>query len=644
VQGKNRNQLQPKSVKAKFVGFDQHAKGFRVSCKGKIILSREVRFIEDIERKRQKTRRERSPEMIGFEPEEDETQEVPESTEQRAEESDEEFFDAEEEAEPVEVPAAPEPRRTTRTTAGKLPQRFSDYVMSTSAMFAGEDPITDRQAMQSDDAERWKIAKQQELEAIKGNNTWETVSLPAGKRAIGSKWVFKTKTDEHGRTQYKARLVAQGFTQKEGIDFTEVFAPVANSATVRVLLTVAGIKSYAVRHYDVKSAFLNGDLKEEIYMKPPPGVNENGKVYRLKKSLYGLKQAANVWNEKLKQTLQKHQCIQSKDDECLYAYTSGGVKIYLLVHVDDILAASNSTFELQKFMHKIGKEFELKDLGEVKTYLGIDIHRNEEGFFEISQERYIERILEATEMTSARVSPVPMSVGYHKSDGVPLSSNTDYRKLIGMLLYASVNSRPDIAAAVSILCQKVSAPTDTDLNEAKRVIRYLKGTKSFRLRLGTSKSESHLCAFSDSDWAESRIDRKSNSGIVCLLNGAPVIWKSKKQTIVATSSAEAEYVALSLTVKEIIWLRRIVESFEIHQKGPLKVFSDSQSAMAMVMKPKLSGRTKHIDTKFHHVKDSVERGVIELEYVPTNENVADVLTKPLGNVKLTQFRSSLGLR
>jgi hypothetical protein len=313
------------------------------------------------------------------------------------------------------------------------------------------------------------------------------------------------------------------------------------------------------------------------------------------------------------------------------------VRIYLLIHVDDILAVSNSSPELMKFMNTIGREFEIKDLGQARTYLGIDLHPNEEGFFELSQTEYIDKMLEVMELQQAKTSRIPMDTGYHKL------SNENYRKLIGMLLYVSVNTRPDIAAAVAILCQKVSTPTSVDLNEAKRVLCYLKGTRTMRLRLGTSNSAQELCAFTDSDWAECQVDRKSNSGIVCFFSNAPVMWKSKKQTIVATSSAEAEYVALSLTVKELIWLRRLVESFEIHQDGPLNFYSDSQSAIAMVTNPKLSSRTKHIDTKFHHVKDSVNNNMVKLIYVPTDSNTADILTKPLANIKLVQFRTSLGL-
>jgi transposase InsO family protein len=680
VPEQKRNKLQPKSKKMKFVGFDQHAKGYRVSDGNKIIISREVKFTDDQKKNKQPTKltvsindsevpqseKENQPTVSNVEPEvppaqnerffpvgfdittDDETE--PDEVHQ---ENEDEWHDAiEQEApnqqnqQPQEEPVVQEPvlRRSARTTAGRLPQRFDDYVLESCALIVSNDPKTDKEAMQNNEANLWKKAKQEELQTIKRNKTWEVVDLPKNRKAIGSKWVFKSKVSITGEKQYKARLVAQGFTQQSGIDYNDVFAPVANSTTMRILLTVSGMKSFHVRHYDIKSAFLNGDLQEEIYMRPPPGVNENGKVYRLKKSLYGLKQAANVWNLKLKEIFEKCGSIQSKDDECLFLYASGGEKMFLLVHVDDILAATSSLKILKEFMNRVGQQVEVKDLGEVQNYLGINMQRNEEGFFEISQTDYIQKMLEVTEMTDAKVSRIPMTAGYHKLEGIPLESNDSYRKLIGMLLYLSINSRPDIAAAVSILCQKVSAPTDVDLTEAKRILRYLKGTMDWKLTLGKKQAPDQLIAFTDSDWAEDRVDRKSNTGYLCCLSGALLAWKSKKQTIVATSSAEAEYIALSTAAKELLWIKRVAKSFGMNQQNPIKVFSDSTSAIAMVVNPKSSSKSKHIDTKFHHVKDLVAKKIISLEYVPTQQNVADILTKPLGKSKVKQFRASLGLR
>lgn len=674
VPEKKRDKLQPKAIKMKFVGFDPHAKGYRVSDGNKIILSREVKFI-DGGSKLKRTHQKSSAVLNRVETD---VQEVPESSrndlsffgseteeqdyEENHSESDEsevsistadfsdsfgDLSDQEEEPEPVEA-IQEVPRRSNRVTAGRLPRHFADFEMGDDyaddyALLVNDDPKSYKEAMRSTDAPRWKAAIQEELNSIKANRTWTVTSLPPTRKAVGSKWVFRTKKSSDGQTQYKARLVAQGFTQKYGVDYDEVFAPVANNTTMKVLLSVAGQKGFLVKHYDVKSAFLNGNLQEEIYMKPPPGVNENGKVYRLNKSLYGLKQAAHVWNKTLNESLLNLGCKQCNEDECLFIFSSNGDKVYLLVHVDDILAATNSLKALEKLMSAVNKSFEIKDLGEARNYLGISLSRNKEGFFELCQCNYIEKILDITGLSEAKESRIPMDTGYHKLNGKQLESNHEYRKIVGMLLYLSVNSRPDIAAAVGILCQKVSSPRDVDLNEAKRVLRYLKRTKGIKLTLGPSTLKfKSIEAFTDSDWAEDRVDRKSSSGILCLVNSAAVIWRSKKQSIVATSSAEAEYVALSQTVKELVWLRRLCESFDIKHNGPIIVNCDSQSAIAMVTKPKLGGRTKHIDVKYHHVKDAVSTGVIELHYIRSEDNIADVLTKPLGKNKMKQFRELLG--
>jgi Reverse transcriptase (RNA-dependent DNA polymerase) len=375
--------------------------------------------------------------------------------------------------------------------------------------------------------------------------------LPHERKAIGSKWVFKTKIDEKNRTmRKKARLVAKGFSQKFGSDYNKIFAPVVRSPTFRMLLSVAGGRRYKVKQYDVKTAFLNRTLDEEIYMKQTPGSPSNSQVLRLKKSLYGLKQAAYVWNQTLHESLTNHGCKQNETDNCLYSLTSEGNVVHLLIHVDDILAATDNEKFLDDLMTEVGKDFEMKCLGETKNYLGIELHRDEDGNFSISQPAYINAIIEAAKMKDAKSLKFPMDTGYYKLDGKELETNEEYRKLIGMLMYLSVNSRPDITASVAILSQRIIKPRDTDMNEVKRVIRYLKRTRFAKLRLSASNCQDKMCTFSDADWAEDRRDRKSNRGLICMMNDGTIAWNSRKQGIVSLSSAEAENVALSEACKE----------------------------------------------------------------------------------------------
>lgn len=658
-----RRKLNEKSRKMKFVGYDEQSKGYRMSDGNQIIVSREVRFltseeIEDTENDEQDAELELEPDQMTNPPQTNETQEwtldpieftpAEHVSDIEEEEEAEDFQSAEENEESgsenqgEEIAEEPElPRRSNRMNIGVLPRRFNDFIMERDEGYlVSQDPVTYNEAISSEAAKEWKEAMSEELAAIERSGTWKLVDLPAGRKPIGSKWVFKTKTNSDGiPKKRKARLVAQGFSQKFGIDYIDVFAPVARGTTMRMLLSDAGKKKLKVKQYDVKSAFLNGDLQEEIFMKPPPGVETNGKVCLLKKSLYGLKQAAHVWNKTMHESLTKNGCVQNMTDNCLYSFTTGEEIVHLLIHVDDILASTSNEKTLDKLMNNVGKDFELKSVGEAEDYLGIKMTRDEDGNFYISQEKFIETIIVAAGLKDGKASKFPIDTGYYKLDGEVLDSNDEYRRLIGMLLYVSTNTRPDIAASVSILSQRVEKPRDVDMNEVKRLIRYLKGTKTLKLQLSTTDGEKRVVTYSDSDWAEDKKDRKSNSGWYVQHNGGTIDWSSKKQTIVALSSAEAEYVALTEAAKEVIWVRRIAEHFGDVNDEPTKILTDSQSAMAMIKNGKHSNRTKHIDTKYHFVKDLVERKIINLEYHPTETNIADMLTKPLGGNKIQQLRT-----
>jgi Reverse transcriptase (RNA-dependent DNA polymerase) len=412
-----------------------------------------------------------------------------------------------------------------------------------------------------------------------------------------------------------------------------------------LLLSVAGTKNLKVKQYDIKTAFLNGNLNEEIFMKTPPGQERtDGKVYRLKKSLYGLKQAARVWNQTLHESLTRNGFKQNETDNCLYSHESGGEVVYLLVHVDDILAATSKEEILDKLMDNVGRDFELKGLGDAKHYLGIDLERDEDGHFKISQSAYIAKIVEAAGLKDAKPSKHPVDTGYYKLEGNELETNDEYRKLIGMLLYLSTNSRPDIAASISILSQRVTKPRDVDMTEVKRVIRYLKGTEKMKLALSTNECDEKVIAYSDSDWAENKNGRKSHSGLFCAVNGGTVMWSCRKQDVVALSSAEAEFIALTETCKEVIWINRVAGDLGVKKMMPITIKTDSQSAMAMCENQRFSHRTKHIDTRYYFVKDLVANGTIKLSYQPTDSNIADMMTKPLGGNKIEHLRQLAGLK
>lgn len=407
-----------------------------------------------------------------------------------------------------------------------------------------------------------------------------------------------------------------------------------------------------VHHMDVKTAFLNSELKEEIYMKQPPGFESQGKqlVCRLRKCIYGLKQAAKAWNDEIRRTLTQENFAQSKNDVCLYSKKVHGAWVFLLIYVDDIAIVSKSSAAMNKVKQMLSSKFKVQDLGDIKQYLSIEVTHDENGIYSLNQSKYIKKIVNEFGLNDAKASNVPIQVGYGKSKSGEnvdlLLSNTQYQKLLGCLLYVSVNTRPDIAASISILAQKVTKPTQEDWNELKRVVKYLKGTADLKLTLAQLDFNGEiLYGYSDANWADSRTDRKSQSGHVFMVNGAAVCWSSRKQPLVALSTCESEFVALSEACRAAAWIRRLLIDLKQSVANATTIYEDNQSCLKLIEEEeRLSDRSKHIDTRFHFVKDYVNRGIVQCEYCPTEKMLADVLTKPIAAAKFEIFRTQFLLK
>lgn len=306
--------------------------------------------------------------------------------------------------------------------------------------------------------------------------------------------------------------------------------------------------------------------------------------------------------------------------------------------------ASNSEKIIRETISSLNRKFEVKDLGVIKSFLSIEISKDSDGSYSLAQERYIEAIVAQAELTDAKLQKYPLDPGYHKlTDERMLSDNNLYRKLIGMLLYVSTNTRPDIAVSVAILSQRIESPRQVDMNEVKRVIRYLKSTIKLRLKLSPTPNK-RLMAYSDADWAEDRVTRKSMGATICLLHGGAISWISRKQNLVSISSTESEYYALSETAREVKWLISLLTDFNIAFNDAVEIQCDSQSCIKMIENEKFSNRTKHIDVRCHHIKELISNRDIKLSYCPTSENVADMLTKPLAGTKISYLRSMANLR
>lgn len=654
-----RSKFDHKARKLLFVGYCDDRKAFRFLNpeNDEITISRDARFIElgDGSLNQRDPVSDGSEQFVeldvdsGEEPTAEEDSAELESQEDEAtlqEESCSDYYDPDEEEGAVggELPV---PKRSTR---GVLPKRFEDYEVDAAIAVEGE-PDTYEEAVNSSELDLWKAAMAEEYDALMRNDTWSLVQLPSGRVPIGCKWIYKKKEDSSGNvSRFKARLVAQGFSQRYGVDYDAVFAPVASQATLRILLTVAGYKKMAVRHLDVKSAYLHGKLQDEIYMQQPKGFVVPGKekfVCRLKRSLYGLKQAARIWNTTISELLKGLGFDQSRSDPCLFIKRSpGGGFVYLMLHVDDMIVAGMTEKEIDAVEFELRKKITLSSLGEIGHFLGIRITKDKNGFYCLDQENYIKKVASRFGLEHAKGSSVPIDVGYFRSreGSKELPDNERYRSLAGALLYVAVNTRPDVAASVSLLCRRISQPTEVDWNELKRVVKYLMKTSNSKLRLCAERGKPlRLSGYCDADWGGDTADRKSNTGYLFLLGEASVSWASRKQSSVSLSSMEAEYIAVSEACKELVWLRRMLDEMGAEQCGPTVLFEDNRSCMEFVEMERVSRRSKHIDTRMFYTKDMCEKGLVELRFCPSENMTADLLTKPLGPVKQKKFAEAMGL-
>lgn len=449
-----------------------------------------------------------------------------------------------------------------------------------------KEPVNIQEAMSSPQAIQWKEAIREEIENMERLKVWKLATPPRGSSTIGSKWVFKVKTDAQGQVaRYKARLVARGFAQKQGIDYDETYAPVARFSLIRYLLALAVIFGWTTRHIDIKCAYLNGNLEEEIYMRiPSMNEKEEEKIVRLLRPIYGLKQSGRNWNTILDAYLERKGFNRLKTSNCVYKRDQF---TYLVTYVDDIAIFSKDAKNIDDIVKAIEEDFEARDLGELSYFLGVRITRRNNAVIELDQEAYINDLLKRFGMEECRSAATPMEPGItlSKDDAPKIETEMKemklrpYRELIGALNYLAQCTRPDLALVISKLSQFCSNPGERHWIEAKRVLRYLSGTKRFALTYKNSRPD--LTIWSDADWGSDLDDRKSFSGTVITMGDNVVDWRSSKQKSIATSTMEAEYVALSIATKEAVWAKSMMEELELHEwiKLPYTIRCDNRAAL-----------------------------------------------------------------
>lgn len=550
-------------------------------------------------------------------------------------------------AEDDEVPV----RRSDRLR--RPPARFSDFDVCMAFALNAENyvealPDDINELRKRDDWPEWKRAIDDEMHALEKNRTWDLVDLPTGVRPVPCKWVFKIKYGDDGSIdRYKARLVAKGCSQRQGYDYQETYAPVVRMTTVRTLLAVAVQKNLHLHQMDVRTAFLNGNLTETVYMRQPPGFERGNKVCRLNKSLYGLKQAPRSWNERFNSFILKLGFQRSQYDSCLYTRKANGVWTYLVLYVDDIVLASSSLEEIERIKRKMKSEFEMDDMQELKNFLGMRIQYNmEEGTLRLNQAKYISALLKRFGMDNCKPAMTPLDANQkltRKKDNEEATQHP-YRELIGCLTYLMLSTRPDISIAVNFLSRFQSGATDEHWCHLKRVLRYLQGTKHLCLEYRRNTDADPLVGFADADWGSDMDDRRSTSGYVFQVYGSTVSWTTRKQATISLSSTEAEYVSLSQASCEAIWLRNLLTEFGVNLDVPLVIHEDNQSCIHIAEEPRDQKRMKHLDIRYNFIRECIQNDVIKLQYIPTEDQLADVFTKGLPGPAFLKHRSTLGLR
>ncbi|CAJ2673651.1 unnamed protein product [Trifolium pratense] len=492
----------------------------------------------------------------------------------------------------------------------------------------------------------WLKAMEAEYSALLHNKTWSLVPLPAHRRAIGCKWVFRIKENPDGSiNKYKARLVAKGFSQEPGFDFKETFSPVVKPVTIRIILTLALSFKWDIQQIDINNAFLNGILQEEVYMSQPPGFGNGDKslVCKLHKALYGLKQAPRAWYDRLAQALVSFGFHPSKCDPSLFVYSHQGVTMYVLVYVDDILLTGSSSPILHDLIAKLHSQFALKHMGRPDYFLGIEVRYLPSGNILLTQSKYIRDLLHRANMADAKGINTPMvsSLKLSKFGTDELPDPLEYRSIVGALQYVTL-TRPDIAFCVNKVCQFLSRPLLSHWQAVKRILRYLLHTSSHGLLLQPSQAVSKFSirAYSDSDWASDMDDRRSTSGCCVFFGPNLVSWSAKKQTLVARSSAEAEYRALAHTTSEIMWIQSLLMDLRIPIHTPA-LLCDNVSAVLIAHNPVLHARTKHLELDIHFVREKVVTKNLTIQHVPGTDQTADALTKPLPTSRFLALRDKL---
>ena len=626
--------LDQRSTKAKFIGYEDCSKAYIVQEleTKRVIRARNVVFDETQIPKLGENKDEQEPDLdfAGFPTIEDVIES--EGSSAQVGEQEENLVEESEESQPEVSEATSALPRGQRTR--QPPEFYGDVRVHNSTSLSSE-PSTYKEAIESKDSTLWWTAMASEYQALVDNDTWTLVEKPKDRSVVPGKWVFKIKQKADGSVdKFKARYVAKGFKQVEGLDFHETFAPTSRPETFRLIVALAAQKDLVLEQLDVKSAYLHSPIEETIFLEQPEGFEKKSTtgeklVCKLNKSIYGLKQAARNWNKSLESFLLSIEFQRSKSDSCLFTRKESQGHTYVLTWVDDIIVCSPDEQTVKDLKETFAENYEMDDRGKLSWFLGMRITRSDDSI-SIDQEQNISSVLKEFSMSDCKPVSTPAQVNLKFDNDAGPVDNRLYRQLIGSVLHIGKNTRPDILNTVNILSRYLGNPNMSHWSAGKHLLRYLKATADCKLVYPKNAGPA-IVGEADADWCGDVIDRRSTSGhyFKFVGQGAAISWEVKKQQTVALSSSEAEYQSMASAVQEAIHLRNLLEELGCSQNESIMIGEDNQSCIKMCENPVMQKRTKHIDCKYHFIRERVEDGTVKIHYVPSAEMAADILTKPL---------------
>lgn len=513
------------------------------------------------------------------------------------------------------------------------------------------EPRTRREALRRPDGPQWDGAMDDEYQSLLDNNTWTVVYRPTGRRVLTGRWVFRRKLDATGSVaRHKARFVVRGFEQVFGLDFDETFASVVKPPSYKLFFAIAAYMRWHCHQMDVKTAFLNGDVDEDIYVEPPDGYPEaEGRVLKLNRSLYGLKQAPRQWYQKLRDFLLANGWQVSQYDTSVFFDGRG---LFMTVYVDDINLFGSDIHAINRTKELMKSRFQMSDLGQCAYYLGMHVITDNNGSIKLSQQSFVEQLLNRFSLRDIRPVSTPMDTARKLEANNSSTANPEFRRLyqsmVGSLNYLMTVARPDIAFAVGAVSRYASNPSQRHMDAVRRIYAYLKRFPDIGPSYQSAPDNAQACelvGYVDSDWAGCHDTRRSTTGWTFTLGGTPIAWASKRQKSVAMSTCEAEYIAAAEAAKEAIWLRNLLSELNIPQisLGPTTLMIDNNAAMKLTKNPEFHARTKHIELRHHFLREQVLEGNINVVRVDTKDNLADIFTKPLARAAFESFTTRLHL-